>query len=136
MEYRHNDADPKSLSNDLVNTIYVSREGELWIGTDGGLDLFDPRTGSFTHGFQASQGSPVASNVSVRSIFEDDQGMFWIGTQTGLVQWIGRETVSSCIGIIQCPNLSDDSVKSIYKNSQGLLWIGTLRGLNQFDFKP
>lgn len=63
----------------------MSREGEMWIGTEGGLDRFDRQTGSFTHYDQSSSGSPIEDNVPVRAIFEDGQGVMWVGTKQGLI---------------------------------------------------
>jgi ligand-binding sensor domain-containing protein len=39
--YRHDPANPRSLSNDTVVCICEDRTGTLWIGTTKGLDRFD-----------------------------------------------------------------------------------------------
>jgi signal transduction histidine kinase/ligand-binding sensor domain-containing protein len=135
-EYRHRPEDSGSLSNDSVRSIYVSREGEVWIGTDGGLDRFDRTSGSFAHYLQASTGLPLADNVPVRAVHEDDQGRMWIGTKLGgLIRWdrAGNRFVLYRHDPNNPESLSDDSISTIYEDSQGTLWIGTLRGLNQFD---
>ena len=36
------------LSNDDVRVIYTDRAGMVWIGTEGGLNRFDPRNSTFT----------------------------------------------------------------------------------------
>jgi signal transduction histidine kinase/ligand-binding sensor domain-containing protein len=133
--YRNHPVDASSLSNDSVNTIYVSRAGEVWIGTDGGLDRFDHKTGSFVHDLQASMGSPLPDNVPVRSIYEDEQNLMWIGTRSGLIQWdrSGNRFVLHRHDPHDPESISDDSIRSIYEDSQGTLWIGTLRGLNRYD---
>ena len=46
--YRHNPADPYSLSNDIVMRLLVDHNGTLWAGTADGLDRFDPATERFT----------------------------------------------------------------------------------------
>ena len=43
--YRHDPADPASLSHDRVRAILEDGAGRLWIGTDGGLDLLDRPAG-------------------------------------------------------------------------------------------
>jgi ligand-binding sensor domain-containing protein len=47
--YVHDTDDPASLSSDFVNAIVKDRKGKLWIGTDGGLDLWNINTGGFVH---------------------------------------------------------------------------------------
>ncbi|HUH97743.1 MAG TPA: two-component regulator propeller domain-containing protein [Anaerolineales bacterium] len=133
--YRHHQDDPRSLSNDSINSIYISPAGEVWICTDGGLDRFDPKTRSFDHFLLSALGSPIADNVPVRAVYQDYQGMMWIGTLDGLIRW--DRAANRFVLYQHEPNdpesLSDNSVKRVFEDSQGALWIGTLRGLNQFD---
>jgi ligand-binding sensor domain-containing protein/signal transduction histidine kinase len=127
--------DLQSLSSNTVNTLLVSHEGELWVGTDAGLDRFDTLTDSFSHYSQESSNLPIQKNVPIYSLFEDSQGIFWIGTKAGLIQW-DRTTNQSNL-YQHDPNnpesLSNNPVVSIYEDSQSTLWIGTGGGLNQFD---
>ena len=46
--FRFDAEDNSSLSNDFVWTIYEDRKGRLWVGTNGGLNLFDRSTQTFT----------------------------------------------------------------------------------------
>ena len=45
--YRHNPADPQSLSDDNVPSLFFDHKGILWLGTMDGLDAFDPATDRF-----------------------------------------------------------------------------------------
>jgi ligand-binding sensor domain-containing protein len=45
--YSHNPDDPRSMSDDRVNSIYFDNSGVMWVGTQNGLDRFDGNTGSF-----------------------------------------------------------------------------------------
>jgi ligand-binding sensor domain-containing protein len=45
--YAHNPGDPRSMSDDRVNSIYFDNSGVMWVGTQNGLDRFDGNTGSF-----------------------------------------------------------------------------------------
>jgi len=43
--------DIRSLSNDFVNSIFVDRNNDLWIGTNNGLNKFEKSSGTFTRYF-------------------------------------------------------------------------------------
>ena len=48
--FKHDALDPGSLSHNTVWALHEDRDGTLWIGTDGGgLDRWEPSTGSFQH---------------------------------------------------------------------------------------
>ncbi|MEO9803048.1 MAG: two-component regulator propeller domain-containing protein [Reichenbachiella sp.] len=68
------DRDSLSLSNDFVNTIFMDSKGQVWIGTEDGLNLYDKLTDSFKR-YKQKQG---LSNAEVASILEDERGWLWI----------------------------------------------------------
>ena len=45
--FNNNQLDPTSLSDNYVSSILEDGSGRLWIGTNNGLNLFDPATGGF-----------------------------------------------------------------------------------------
>ena len=76
-------SDPKtkgSLSNNRVNALLVDSSGQLWVGTQNGLDLFDPKTGEFVI-LNERDGLP---NNAVQGILEDAAGNLWVSTGNGL----------------------------------------------------
>jgi len=128
--YRHDSADPHSLGNDTVNSLFVSREGVLWAGTDDGIDAFDPATQSFRN-YRASG----LSEMRVRDIAEDAQRNLWIATRaSGLLL---LDPVSGHFRIYQHDSqpgsLSSDQVSGVCVDRSGIVWAGALNGLNRFD---
>jgi len=84
--YRHSSR-PESLSNDQATAICIDHAGIIWIGTESGLNRFDPATRSFT-AYYESDGLP-SSYVS--RILEDDRGDLWVSTNSGLSRFNLRE---------------------------------------------
>ncbi len=78
--YAHNPDDPRSLSDDRVNSIYFDHSGVMWVGTQNGLDRFDSNTRSFKTYYEQDG---LAGNV-VSCILEDSIGSLWMGTNSGL----------------------------------------------------
>ncbi len=74
--FGHDAKDLRSLSSDIVTTIFRDRWGTLWVGTDHGLNRMDGASGSFKH-YTADDG---LSDNSVQGILEDDQGRLWVST--------------------------------------------------------
>jgi ligand-binding sensor domain-containing protein/serine phosphatase RsbU (regulator of sigma subunit) len=72
------------LWNDMVPTCLVADAGgNIWIGTTGGLLLFNVQQGVFKELVrQGSQG--LLSNNHVKCLFLDHENSLWIGTKNGL----------------------------------------------------
>src|SRR5712671_7199831 len=78
--YRNEPAKPRSLSNDVVNSVYVDRSGTVWAGTNHGLSRLDQSSRTFTSYF-ARDG---LADSAVKAILEDERGDLWVSTSDGL----------------------------------------------------
>lgn len=95
-EMIHDPDSPGSFSTGDVMNIHQDRRGRIWIGTLGGLNLWDSGEKSFT---LFGRKSGFISD-SIFSILEDGDGTLWMGTSAGLVKFnpddlsVGNFTVS------------------------------------------
>jgi signal transduction histidine kinase/streptogramin lyase len=131
--YRHDSADPDSLSSDQVHVLFFDHTGTLWIGTDDGLDRLDKDSRHF-HVYKVE--SESRSSQRYISIAEDASGTLWLGTHDSglhrLDPTTGRFTVYK-------PNLTDPAslrdamTPSVHVGAAGIVWVGTQNGLNKFD---
>jgi ligand-binding sensor domain-containing protein len=48
MSYQRQSGIPGTLSDSRVNSVHFDRSGTMWLGTQNGLDRFDPKTSKFT----------------------------------------------------------------------------------------
>jgi signal transduction histidine kinase/ligand-binding sensor domain-containing protein/ActR/RegA family two-component response regulator len=88
--YHHVDVDIrdlrnyKSLINNIVSCFCEDRDGNVWIGTDGGgISVFDPKTKLFkSYAHEIGNPHSLTSNV-IRSITQDRAGNMWIATWDG-----------------------------------------------------
>lgn len=81
IQYKHDPDDPKSINSDAVSALSLDNLGNLWIGTDKGLDLYEPQTNSFSHHIKTEGLSRI---ISIYSAANND---VWIGTYfNGLFQ--------------------------------------------------
>ncbi|GIV96752.1 MAG: hypothetical protein KatS3mg057_1409 [Herpetosiphonaceae bacterium] len=82
--YKHDEEDPRSLSNDVIMALLEDQDGMLWVGTrDGGLNRFDPTTQTFTHYLPDSAHPKSIGSAYVGALTEDWAGRVWVGTGNG-----------------------------------------------------
>jgi ligand-binding sensor domain-containing protein/signal transduction histidine kinase len=98
-----------------VNCLLVSRDGSLWIGTEGG-GLVRLRSGSF----QRYSTAGGVANEFVRAIYEDRNGEIWMGSDQGLFRVTGA-SITKIDGIAGTPSIF---VRAIAEDQHGHLWVG------------
>lgn len=82
--YIHDNKDINSLVLNQLISLLVTKEGNLWVGTEnGGLDLFQPETNDFKHFRKNDYDTKSLNNESIETIFQDKTENLWIGTYTG-----------------------------------------------------
>lgn len=74
--YQHEPENPNSLSNSQINSIYEDDQGIFWLGTQNGLNRFDPESGTFT---RYDEYSGLPNNV-IQCIAPDRDGHLWVST--------------------------------------------------------
>jgi signal transduction histidine kinase/ligand-binding sensor domain-containing protein/DNA-binding response OmpR family regulator len=83
IRFKHNPADPSSLSGSRINAIFEDQSGAIWIGTTDGLNKFDKQTRKFTR-YISNPNAPLSlSGNNVSAILEDSEGLLWVGTSRG-----------------------------------------------------
>jgi ligand-binding sensor domain-containing protein/signal transduction histidine kinase len=112
------------LSDNLVESLLVDREGTLWVGTHGGLNRLQPRN-LFAFGQKEGLGYGA-----VQSLAEIAPGMIWAGkSRDGLyVSEGGNFRRLSAAGLF----LAGPEVNSLLMAQDGSCWVAAARGLLHF----
>ena len=108
-------------SSKCESQVKRDRDGNLWIGTDGGgVNRFSD--GKFTS-YQTREG---LSNQVIRCIYESRDGSLWLGTAGG-----GLNQLKDYRIVVRSmrEDLPSDNVRSIYQDAGGDIWLGTSNGL-------
>lgn len=130
--FRHDAADPNSLSDNGVIRLFYDSRGRLWMGTTNGLNRFDPASRTF---ITYRHGAPDTEHV-YRSIVEDARGTLWVDADGDGVQRFNPETGRFTPVRFVNPNDSPllyKRVQSLHLDHTGAVWAGTGNGLYRFD---
>jgi ligand-binding sensor domain-containing protein/signal transduction histidine kinase len=108
----------QKLPNPKVNCLLALNQGDLWIGTDGGLVRLE---GTST--------TPAEIPLSLRhtpilSMLKDHDQNVWVGTAAGLVR-LNSKGVSVDNGATP----ADEPVTALFEDHEGNLWVGGSHGI-------
>ncbi|CAN5361114.1 two-component regulator propeller domain-containing protein [soil metagenome] len=121
----------------FLNAILESGEGHLLLGTAGGLQQVDTRTGEVVT-YRPNPNVPSGlSNDQVRAVYRDRAGTLWLGTDGGINQPVGSAAKFSSVQIMPVsgpdPPL-ENSVTALIQDRTGMIWMGSnLRKLYRYD---
>src|SRR5690606_24514597 len=126
----------KSLSNNSILSLVEDSRGLIWIGTHGGLNLFDKERKIF-RAFNTEDGLP---HNSIFTVVEDTNKNIWLGTPNGLSNLIINTTNKDSLDIhilnydesdgLQKKQFNENAVLRTWKNE---LVFGGASGFNIFN---
>ena len=117
------------LRSDLINCIAEDRTGDIWIGTDQGVSIYNVQDESFSF-YDVSDG--LVSN-HVMGIIEDDKGNFWFSTRDGLSYFDREQTSFRNFDVSDGLSSNHFNRFSFHKDSLGNIYFGGVNGLNMFN---
>ncbi|RMF56758.1 MAG: hypothetical protein D6748_12720, partial [Calditrichaeota bacterium] len=119
------------LNTNLIFSLFEDREGNIWLGTDGGgANIFK---GDVFYIYTRSEG--LIDN-SIWEIFEDHLGNYWIATQFGVTRLKFSPNSYKPLEVEQFDTTAGlpPGVISITEDDRGLLYFGSFgKGLVQFN---
>ncbi|MDT5158899.1 MAG: hypothetical protein QOH51_3256 [Acidobacteriota bacterium] len=116
------------LRSDIVNAVFVDREGVVWFGTPRGVCRYDPQ------GVRVEQLSAERDANFVRSLYRTTTGRLLVGTSRGLFvreddAVSGRDDIAVAGSWREVEEVSGKTIYSLAEDSRGLLLVGTGTGL-------
>ena len=103
------------LSDTWVHAFCEDREGNLWIGTERGLNRWQPRR------IRAYSTQDGLVHDSAWTLCETRDGSLWIGTDGGLSRFSGGYFTN----YTEHDGLVKNTVRALAEDADGALWIGS-----------
>ena len=134
--FKHDAANPASLSPNAVNAMYVAPDGTLWVGTvEGGLNALAPGSRNFIHYTTANSGLP---HNSVSTLAADNRGNLWIGTWGTGIAVMNLQQPGRIIPLVvdaKHQHFLNFAGTLVYDPINDGMWLGTNDGLFFYDLK-
>ncbi|HSY06097.1 MAG TPA: two-component regulator propeller domain-containing protein [Steroidobacteraceae bacterium] len=130
--FRHEPANPHSLSHDRVTAILEDAAQRLWVGTVDGLNLFDHSTEGFVRYGNDADNPQSLRDSNIFALYQDRGGVLWVGTRSGGASHWNPE--SWLLGHYRSAAFHDTQVSSFADDGAGRVWVGTIgAGLVEID---
>lgn len=118
----------KSLSSNLVRTLMVDKNNNLWVGTSKGLNRVDVNGFVTTYFYDVNR----QYGEDILSIFEDTNHNIWVGTKAkGLFKLEGGSFTPVTLSNNK---LVVSSIRSILQDKTSL-WLGSNQGIIKYNIK-
>ncbi|MEL7424973.1 MAG: two-component regulator propeller domain-containing protein [Bacteroidota bacterium] len=127
--FQHTDQGPNPISSSLVQALHEDKDGQIWIGTDGGLNRYTEKPAGFEQWLR-SRDMPDDKILDIES---DQKGTLWLSTAShGILSF--EPTKNQFINYTQRDGLySDDMlIGSAFTDKDGRIWMGSSAGLHSF----
>lgn len=125
--YMDNDK-PNPLHSNYIPVLNEDHDGNIWVGTSDGLEVFNKARTQFTHYTHTNMPGSI-SHQDVQAITVDKRGLVWVGTRNGLNVW--NKTTKGFKHFFIQDGLPDNNILSIAEDKKGNLWLTTTNGITQ-----
>jgi signal transduction histidine kinase/ligand-binding sensor domain-containing protein/DNA-binding response OmpR family regulator len=130
--FRHSLRGANPIASDNILDIALNRRGDLWVGTDAGIQLLSAGTGQCIPYLTAGPAPAGRSYMTMLSI--ERSGTLWVGTAEGGVHWLSQK--SQLISHYSLPNRHGSGPRgfeSIERDHDGRLWFSSSGMIFQID---
>ncbi|TAE23141.1 MAG: GAF domain-containing protein [Candidatus Kapaibacterium sp.] len=114
------------LADDIIRSLMIDHRGNLWIGSNGGLQEAQETSTTLTILTTFTEKTGLTDNV-ITALYEDTEKTLWIGTAT---QGIMRRTEAkrSFESYQVRDGLASNAINILLQDREGMVWIGCQQG--------
>jgi len=123
--YNHNEDDFASLTSGYITCLKENSNGDIYIGTNYGLNIYNRLNNSFNL-VNLKSANQIIKIPHIRQLLFDNDSILWIETLSGYL--INFNVVSGdIVSLYKHPTVNQPYYlyHSLYRDKSGILWIGT-----------
>jgi ligand-binding sensor domain-containing protein/two-component sensor histidine kinase len=132
--FQHSPLDPYSIVDNRVIFVFRDSSGNIWVGTESGVQIFDIEKSSFQTVNVIDHGN--GSHVVPWTMTQSPDGRIWLGTSKhGLLVAAKSASVEDLVfrSVQFEPQDSDIEIFSLQSDLEGNIWISSHSGLYKLD---
>ncbi|NTW97883.1 MAG: hypothetical protein HGB28_04960, partial [Oscillochloris sp.] len=126
---RHDPTDPTSLSSNDVWSIHATADGLVWLGTQAGLNRYDPQRGAF----RVYGEKDGLRNATILGILEDSAGWLWLTTNNGLAKFNPQSERFRIYDKNDGLQGNEFNSNGYLRSASGEIYVGGASGFSVFD---
>ena len=127
--YINDPSDIESLSDNIVFSIYEDPDGIFWIGTNSGLNRFDPSSEKFKR-FGLREGLP---NEVIYGVMADNRSNLWLSTNKGICRFSLVDYSTKNFNANDGLQSNEFNGGAFHRGGSGMMYFGGVYGLNIID---
>jgi signal transduction histidine kinase/ligand-binding sensor domain-containing protein len=127
--FKHNQDDHNSISSNIIYSVFESKEGMLFIGTDNGLNIFNEKTYDFK---KISTADGLVNDV-VYGILEDLNADLWLSTNEGISCYNPISNTFRNYDHEDGLQANEFNSGAYYQDNDGNLYFGGVNGVSIFQ---
>jgi signal transduction histidine kinase/DNA-binding response OmpR family regulator/sugar lactone lactonase YvrE len=108
------------LLNDYINSMIISRTGDLVIGTTMGVSIFNHNTKQFTNKLGSHDGSKSFQYPNIIQVVEDLHGLLWMATIEGLYVYDDK---TDKLELVNIPKKQNPYILGLAEDNVGEIWV-------------
>ncbi|MFY9275462.1 MAG: ATP-binding protein, partial [Clostridium sp.] len=126
--FKNKENDSLSLSDNTIRCIGENSKGEIWIGTNFGLNRYNEKDDTFTS-YTTKDG---LANNTIYGILFDDKDNPWVSTNLGIAKINIDTNVINNLNITDGLQSNEFNGNSYFKTKKGEFIFGGINGFNLF----
>ena len=129
--YKNKKGDDTSISIDSTRALAIDNNGEVWIGTQYGLNKFNKEDETFKS-YNENEG--LANNF-IYGILIDEENNLWISTNNGLSKFNQEKETFITFNVNDGLQGNEFNGHAYFKSNSGEMFFGGIKGLSVFNPK-
>ncbi len=131
--FRHDPADPETLSNDEINVLHIDPSGVLWAGTQSGLNRLEvPDASDGVVRFRRYSARDGLINDVIYGILSESDGTLWISTTKGLARLDPVTGELRSFDVSHGLQSNEFNLRAYLRSASGEMFFGGVNGFNVF----